>query len=37
MSPFERKVVHDAVATVAGVETESEGEEPERRIVIRRV
>jgi spoIIIJ-associated protein len=37
MSPFERKVVHDAVATVDGVETESEGEEPERRIVIRRV
>jgi spoIIIJ-associated protein len=37
MNPFERKVVHDAVATVAGVETESEGEEPERRIVIRRV
>jgi spoIIIJ-associated protein len=37
MTPFERKVVHDAVATVSGVETESEGEEPERRIVIRPV
>jgi spoIIIJ-associated protein len=35
MTPFERKVVHDAVAEVAGVVTESEGEEPERRIVIR--
>jgi spoIIIJ-associated protein len=34
MTPFERKIVHDAVATVDGVETESEGEEPERRIVI---
>ena len=36
MTPFERKVVHDAVATVEGVVSESEGEEPERRIVIRR-
>jgi spoIIIJ-associated protein len=35
MTPFERKVVHDAVADVEGVVTESEGEEPERRIVIR--
>jgi spoIIIJ-associated protein len=35
MTPFERKVVHDAVSEVAGVVTESEGEEPERRIVIR--
>src|SRR5581483_8061860 len=34
MTPFERKVVHDAVATVEGVVSESEGEEPERRIVI---
>jgi spoIIIJ-associated protein len=37
MTPFERKIVHDAVATVQGVDTESEGEEPERRIVIRPV
>ena len=37
MTPFERKIVHDAVATVDGVATESEGEEPERRIVIRPV
>ena len=36
MTPFERKVVHDAVATVEGVVSESEGEEPQRRIVIRR-
>ena len=34
MSPFERKVVHDAVATVAGVTSESEGEDPKRRVVI---
>ncbi|HVU61894.1 MAG TPA: R3H domain-containing nucleic acid-binding protein [Mycobacteriales bacterium] len=34
MTPFERKVVHDAVATVEGVVSESEGEEPERRIVV---
>ncbi|RJQ88873.1 Jag family protein [Amycolatopsis panacis] len=34
MSPFERKVVHDAVATVDGVTSESEGEDPKRRVVI---
>ncbi len=34
MSPFERKVVHDAVATVSGVTSESEGEDPKRRVVI---
>jgi spoIIIJ-associated protein len=37
MTPFERKIVHDAVAAVEGVETESEGEEPDRHIVIRPV
>ncbi len=34
MNPFERKVVHDAVATINGVRSESEGEEPERRVVV---
>jgi spoIIIJ-associated protein len=34
MTPFERKVVHDAVAAVAGVHSESEGEEPQRRVII---
>jgi spoIIIJ-associated protein len=34
MNPFERKVVHDAVGTVAGVESSSEGEEPRRRVVV---
>ena len=34
MTPFERKVVHDAVAAVEGVVSESEGEEPERRVVV---
>ncbi|WP_420000444.1 protein jag [Streptomyces boninensis] len=33
MSPFERKVVHDAVKA-AGLRSESEGEEPERRVVV---
>ena len=33
MSPFERKVVHDAVAE-AGLRSESEGEEPDRRVVV---
>lgn len=34
MTPFERKVVHDAVAKVDGVTSESEGEEPRRRVVV---
>ena len=34
MNPFERKVVHDAVGTVDGVTSSSEGEEPRRRVVI---
>jgi spoIIIJ-associated protein len=34
MTPFERKIVHDAVADVAGVTSESEGEEPRRRVVV---
>lgn len=34
MSPFERKVVHDSVAAVDGVRSESEGEEPKRRVVV---
>ncbi len=33
MSPFERKVVHDAVAA-AGLRSESEGEEPRRFVVV---
>jgi spoIIIJ-associated protein len=36
MTPFERKVVHDAVAEVEGVRSESEGEEPQRRVVVLR-
>ncbi|MDV7269026.1 R3H domain-containing nucleic acid-binding protein, partial [Rhodococcus oxybenzonivorans] len=34
MTPFERKIVHDAVAKVAGVSSESEGAEPSRRVVV---
>ncbi len=34
MTPFERKVVHDAVASVDGVRSESEGVEPERYVVV---
>ncbi|WP_179228902.1 Jag family protein [Parenemella sanctibonifatiensis] len=33
MNPFERKIVHDAVAE-AGLASESEGEEPQRRVVV---
>ena len=33
MTPFERKVVHDAVAA-AGLSSESEGVEPRRHVVV---
>jgi spoIIIJ-associated protein len=33
MSPFERKIIHDAVA-LAGLRSESEGEEPNRSVVV---
>jgi spoIIIJ-associated protein len=35
MNAYERKVVHDAVAGVSGVESSSRGEDPDRRVVIR--
>ncbi|WP_067648764.1 Jag family protein [Nocardia harenae] len=34
MTPFERKIVHDAVASVEGVASESEGVEPNRHVVV---
>jgi len=34
MTPFERKIVHDAVAGIQGVYSESEGVEPSRRVVV---
>ena len=37
MAAADRKVVHDAVNDIEGVETGSEGEEPRRRVVIRPV
>jgi spoIIIJ-associated protein len=33
MNPFERKVIHDAVAA-AGLTSESEGEEPDRHVIV---
>jgi spoIIIJ-associated protein len=33
MNPFERKIVHDAVAA-AGLSSESEGDEPQRHVVV---
>ena len=35
MPAADRKVVHDTVATIDGVTTTSEGEEPRRRVVLR--
>jgi spoIIIJ-associated protein len=37
MTPAERKAIHDAVATIEGARTESLGEEPNRRVIIRPV
>ncbi len=34
MNPADRKVVHDAIASVEGVRTYSEGEEPNRSVII---
>jgi spoIIIJ-associated protein len=34
MNPFERKVVHDTISSFTGVRSESEGEEPNRRVVV---
>nr|WP_307108035.1 protein jag [Rhodococcus sp. SORGH_AS_0303] len=34
MTPFERKIVHDAVAMIAGVTSESDGVEPNRHVVV---
>lgn len=35
MSAYERKVVHDAVSGIEGVSSFSEGEEPNRKVVVR--
>lgn len=35
MTAYERKVIHDAVAEVEGASSFSEGEEPQRKVVIR--
>ena len=34
MNPYERRVLHSALAEFEGVSTHSEGEEPNRRVVI---
>lgn len=34
MNPFERKVVHDSISGFDGVRSESEGDEPNRRVVV---
>lgn len=34
MSSADRKIIHDTLATVDGIETRSEGDDPQRRVVI---
>jgi spoIIIJ-associated protein len=36
MNSYERKLVHDAVSSIEGIETESRGLDPDRYVVIRR-
>jgi spoIIIJ-associated protein len=36
MNAFERKIVHDTVGELGGLETASEGEEPTRHVVVRK-
>ena len=35
MTPRERKIIHDALKDIAGVQSKSEGEDPQRRVVIK--
>jgi spoIIIJ-associated protein len=37
MSAADRKVVHDTAGEIDGVATESEGEDPRRRVILRPV
>lgn len=34
MTPFERKIIHDAIAEIEGVASDSTGVEPSRRVVV---
>lgn len=34
MNPFERKIIHDAIAEIDGVSSDSTGAEPQRRVII---
>ena len=34
MDALERKIAHDAIASIEGVRTESQGEEPARYVVV---
>ena len=34
MSPFERKIIHDAIAEIEGVSSDSTGVEPQRLVVV---
>ncbi len=35
MTAFERKIVHDVIAETPGAQSDSIGEEPNRRVVVR--
>ena len=34
MTPFERKIIHGAIAEIDGVTSDSTGVEPNRRVVV---
>lgn len=35
MGAYDRKIVHEAIAPIEGIETFSEGQEPRRRVIVR--
>jgi spoIIIJ-associated protein len=35
MNAYERKIVHDAIADIEGVSSFSEGEDPQRKVIVR--
>jgi spoIIIJ-associated protein len=35
MNPYERKIVHDAIGEIEGASSFSEGEEPNRKVIVR--
>lgn len=37
MNPYDRKIVHDVISGMSGLESSSEGQDPDRRVVVSKV